>query len=82
MLIQIERKARKNASLCAKSSAPACEGDKNAVIMRSDARTAACVNAERAKSVKMHRHKRRPVHQNAKEVKSRENAMDSRTAVC
>ena len=45
--IQIERKVGENASLCEKSSAPDCEVG---VKMRSDARTAACVNTEREQS--------------------------------
>ena len=48
--IQIERKVGENASLCEKRSALECEGGEKAVKMRSDARTAACVNA---KGVKM-----------------------------
>ena len=43
--------------------------------MRSEGRTAARVKAERAKSEKMQPYKRRPARQNAKEVKSRENAI-------
>ena len=48
--IQIERKVGENSSLCEKSSAPECEGGEKAVKMRSDARTAARVNAERGQS--------------------------------
>ena len=51
VLIQIERKARENASLREKSSAPACEGGEKAVKMRSDARTAACVYAKGVKKL-------------------------------
>ena len=49
--IQMERKVGENAFICEKSSVLECGGCEKAVKMRSDARSAACVNAKRVKNL-------------------------------